>query len=185
MPHRLNFTALAALAGVTLLAALPAHAHVGLEWPAALAGSYYKATFQIGHGCGDSPTRQVVVDIPAGVLGARPMPRPGWSVDIERAPLARPVMNHGKPVTEDVVRITWTARTPADALESAHYGEFVLRARLPDAPGPLYWPVRQVCVQGQHDWVQVPAPGQKPGTLASPAAVLDLMPAGDPAGHAH
>ncbi len=166
-------------------AALPAHAHVSLEWPAALAGTAYTATFQVGHGCGASPTRQVTVEIPAGVHGARPMPRPGWTVAIDRAPLATPVVHHGKPVTEDVVRITWTANTPADALDTAHYGEFVLRARLPQAPGPVYWPVRQVCAEGRHDWVQVPAPGLKAAALQAPAPVLDILPAGDAAGHSH
>lgn len=162
-----------------------ARAHVVLEWPAAVAGSYYKATFRIGHGCGASATRQVTVDIPAGVQGARPMPHPGWGVTIERAALARPYTNHGRTVAEDVVRITWTAKSREDMLDAAHYDEFSLQARLPDQAGTLHWPVRQVCEQGRLDWVQVPAAGQKWSDLQAPAPQLDVLPAGGTGGHLH
>ena len=92
-----SFRALAAPAlAAAWLVCGPAQAHVGLEWPAAFAGSSYKASFRITHGCGTSPTKQVVVEVPAGVQGARPMPKPGWTVQVERAPLTR---------------ITWSARS--------------------------------------------------------------------------
>lgn len=185
IPRPCARAALACAVASACLASLPAQAHVTLEWPAALAGTSYKAAFRISHGCGDSPTRQVIVEIPAGVRGARPMPRPGWSLAIERAALAVPSMNHGKSVAEEVVRITWTARTPEDMLDAAHYDEFVLQARLPEAAGTLHWPVRQVCAQGRHDWVQVPGPGQKASALQSPAPALDILPAGGAGAHAH
>jgi len=162
-----------------------AQAHVGLEWPVAMAGTPYKATFQIGHGCGASPTRQVVVEIPAGVLRARPMPRPGWTVEVQRAPLAQPRIDHGRTVTEEVARITWTARSREDMLDTAHYDEFVVHAQLPSTPGPLYWPVRQICPEGRHDWVEVPSAGRQRAALAAPAPVLELLPAGPSAPHAH
>ncbi len=161
------------------------HAHVTLEWQSALAGTYYKAVFKVGHGCGSSPTRQVVVDLPEGVRGARPMPRPGWTVEITRATLARPYTSHGRTVTEDVTRITWTARSAADMLDAAHYGEFILQAQLPPSEGRLHWPVRQVCPEGRLDWVQVPVPGQPLSDLPYPAAVLDILPSSHASGHSH
>jgi uncharacterized protein YcnI len=127
------------LAGASLIASA-ASAHVVLDYQAAPAGSSYRATFKIGHGCGESATRQVVVEIPAGVRGAHPMPRPGWQLAVERAALPQPETNHGRTVTDDVVRITWTARSREDMLASAHYDEFVLVARLPAQAGTLYWP---------------------------------------------
>ena len=167
-----------------LTLASTAQAHVSLEWPAAFAGSSYKASFQIGHGCDASPTREVTIEIPAGVRGVKPMPRPGWTLAIERAPLPKPEASHGKTVSDEVSRVTWTANTPQDMLQDAHYGEFVLRAALPAKEGALYWPVRQVCVQGRLDWVQVPAPGARAQGLDAPAPRLDLMPAAG-GGHAH
>jgi len=161
-----------------------AGAHVVLEYQVAPAGSSYKATFKVGHGCGESPTRQISVQIPAGVQGARPMPKPGWTLDVQRDKLAAPYTSHGRTVTEDVVRITWTAKTPADMLPNGWYDEFVLAGQLPARTGPLYWPVSQVCEAGRTDWTEVPAPGQAMSGLKSPAALLELLPAGG-GGHQH
>jgi uncharacterized protein YcnI len=175
---RLPFALLLALAGA-------AHAHVVLEYQVAPADSAYKATFKVGHGCGEAPTRQVSVAIPAGVTGARPMPKPGWTVEIQRGKLAEPVTGHGRTISEDVTRITWTARTAADMLPSDQYDEFVLVGQLPARSGPLYWPFSQVCEPGRLDWVEVPKAGQSLADLQSPAAVLELLPADGAAGHHH
>lgn len=174
--------------GATLLSVLfagSAQAHVSLEWPAAMAGTTYKASFRISHGCGASPTRQVTVEIPPGVRGARPMPHPGWRLEVQRAALAKPYVNHGRTVTEDVVRVTWTARSADDMLDGAHFDEFVLMAQLPETPGTLYWPVRQACAEGRLDWVQQPAPGQAAGALAAPAVPLEVLPSQGGGGHSH
>lgn len=173
------------LPALAALACAAASAHVVLDHQAAPAGSSYRATFKVGHGCGTSPTRQLVVDIPQGVRGAHPMPKPGWQLTLERAALPQPETNHGRTVTDDVVRVTWTARGREDALASAHYDEFVLVARLPAQPGLLYWPVRQVCEDGRADWVEVPRPGQKPSDLRQPAALLEVLPVGGHGAHAH
>lgn len=183
--NALKFVALCALWTGAPAAFHAANAHVVLEYQVAPAGSSYKASFKVGHGCGASPTRQLVVDIPAGVRGARPMPKPGWALEVRREKLAQPYTSHGRSITEDVTRISWTARTAEDALAAAHYDEFVLLATLPQEPGALYWPVRQVCVEGRNDWTEVPAAGQKLSDLKSPAALLDIMPAGASAGHHH
>ena len=156
-----------AIAAALALAAAAAGAHVTLDYPAAAAASNYKATFKVGHGCGDSATRQLVVEIPAGVSGAHPMPKAGWQLAVEPT------------------RITWTAKSREDMLASAHYDEFVLVARLPGQAGTLYWPVRQVCEQGRADWVEVPRPGQPLSELKAPAAVLEVLPAAGAGGHAH
>ena len=164
------------LAVLGMAACLPVQAHITLEHQTALAGSFYKANFRVGHGCGESPIRQIVVHMPEGVRGAKPMPKPGWRIDIERASLAQPYLDHGRRITEDVVRIRWTARTPEDELPNTHYDEFALQARLPAREGPLYWSVSQVCAHEQIDWNETPASGQSLHRLKSPAALLDLLP---------
>lgn len=177
----------AAVLAAFVLAAVPSsfvHAHVTLEYQVASAGQPYKATFRVGHGCAGSPTRQLSVAIPAGVRGAKPMVKPGWNIEVQRDTLARPYSSHGRQVTEDVVRITWTAATPKDHLGADHYDEFVLVARAPTEPGPVYWLVSQICEQGRLDWTEVPRPGQSLSQLKLPAAYLEVMPAG-PAGHHH
>jgi uncharacterized protein YcnI len=180
-PHRLARAGMTASLALACLWSLPAAAHITLEYQVANAGSYYKANFKVGHGCGASPIRQIIVNIPAGVQGAKPMPKPGWELNIERAALVTPYQDHGRTITEDVVRISWTARTAADYLRNEHYDEFALNAKLPGRAGPMYWAISQICVDGRIDWREVPRPGQNQ-KLKSPAALLDLLPA---AGGAH
>ena len=173
-------------AGALFLAvSLPAAAHVTLEYQVANAGSYYKGTFKVGHGCGSSPVKQIVVTVPAGVQGAKPMPKAGWTLEVTREKLAQPRQDHGKAITEEVARISWTAKTPADYLQDDWYDEFVLQAKLPARAGMLYWPVLQVCEGGKVDWAEVPKPGQKLSELKNPAAALELMPADGGGEHNH
>lgn len=160
-----------------------ANAHITLEYQVANAGSNYKATFRVGHGCGDSPTREIAVTLPPGVQGAKPMPKPGWTLAIERGTLAQPQGDQGQAATGPVRRIRWSANTPADALPGDFYDEFVLQARLPAQAGTLYWPVEQVCAQGRTDWSELPSAGKPLHGLTSPAAALELMPAAG--GHSH
>ena len=160
-------------------------AHTVLEYQVATAGQSYKATFKVGHGCGTSPTRQIVLDIPAGVQGAKPMPKAGWRLEVTREKLAQPYTSHGRSITEDVTRISWTAKTPEDFLANGHYDEFVLVGTLPAQAGMMYWPVQQVCEQGRNDWTDIPKPGQKLSDLKSPAAALELMPGMAAGAHNH
>lgn len=160
-----------------------ASAHTVLEYQVATAGQSYKATFKVGHGCGASPTRQIVVLIPPGVRGAKPMPKAGWRLEVTREKLATPYTSHGRTVTEDVSRISWTAKTAEDMLPNGHYDEFVLAGTLPQQAGTMYWPVQQLCEQGRNDWTEVPQPGQKLSDLKAPAAMLEIMPG--TGGHHH
>lgn len=166
----------AAAAFAALAVFSPAQAHIQLEYAVAPAGSSYKASFKVGHGCAGAPTRQISVRIPDGVRGARPMPKPGWSLAIERQKLAVPYTSDGRTVSEDVVRITWTVNSPENALANDLYDEFVLVGNLPEKPDRLYWPVSQVCEPGRIEWSDIPQPGQKPSDLKRPAPSLELMP---------
>lgn len=168
--------------GLTAALALPVAAHVVLEYQVAPAARSYKATFQVSHGCGDSPTRQLVVDIPVSMRGARPMPKPGWDVEVLRTPAADSAKVGGSPPGQ---RVRWTARTVQDQLSSAHYDEFALVATTPTQPGTLYWPVRQICASGQRDWIETPLPGQDVRSLKAPAAVLEILPGAAAAAHNH
>jgi periplasmic copper chaperone A len=173
---------------VTLLLGVSAQAHVSLEQAKAFAGTGYKAVLRIGHGCEGTGTHTVVVDLPAGFRGAKPMPKDGWTIAIVRSPLAQPYESHGRKVTDDVTRITWTAGSPMHALPDAHYDEFVLRGQAPEQVGPAWFKVRQLCEKGEWNWAEVPAPGAdgKYSTkgLKAPAVRLDVHPA-DHAGHMH
>ncbi|MBI2745462.1 MAG: YcnI family protein [Burkholderiales bacterium] len=164
--------------------ATPASAHIVLEDQAALAGSSYRATFRVGHGCSGSPTTALRVFLPAGVRGAKPMPKAGWTLAVRREVLAQPYDSHGKTVREDVVEISWTASAPEYALPDDWYDEFVLRATLPAQAGPLWFRVVQTCASGQLDWADIPARGTSTRGLKAPAVLLEVLPSGA-TGHRH
>lgn len=176
--------ALALIATSALLFSAASHAHVALETPSAIAGSHYKAALMIGHGCDGQATHTVTVRLPAGFMGAKPMPKPGWSLSIRREPLAQPYTSHGKQIHDDVTEIVWTARSVEAHLPDAQYDEFVLRGQLPATPGPLWFKVQQRCPSGQLDWAEVPAEGTSTKGLKSPAVLLNVTPAA-PSEHAH
>ncbi|MBS0502374.1 MAG: YcnI family protein [Proteobacteria bacterium] len=166
---------IAALAMFTV----PAHAHI-VFWPAeAPAGSYYAGEFRVGHGCGETATTAVRVTIPDDVLIARPRPKPGWTIEIQRAPLPAPVMSEGREQHDRVAAITWRGRLPGDQFDG-----FGLMLKLPAGrAGPLYLLVRQICGKDSVEWTEIPAAGQNRGALKHPAPVIDLKPA--ESGHMH
>ena len=110
-----------------------------LDTPRPKPASPSRAALRIGHGCDGKPTRQVIVSLPEGLRGAKPQPKPGWTLQVTKAPLKTPYESHGKPVLEDTVEVRWTANTEADYLQDAWFDEFVLRATAPAQPGVLWF----------------------------------------------
>lgn len=157
-----------------------AHAHVTLEQASATAGSYYKAVLRVGHGCAGSPTTALRVQLPPGFKGAKPMPKPGWTISTRSEKLAQPYTNHGKTISEDVSEITWAANNREAWLADAHYDEFIVRGQLPAQAGALWFKVLQSCESGDksgsNDWSQVPTAGISTQGLKSPAALLEVVP---------
>jgi len=157
--------------------ATSARAHVVLTEPQAIAGSYYKATLRVGHGCQGSATTGLTVQVPAGFQGAKPQPKSGWTIATRKAKLATPYNSHGKTVTDDVVELRWTAASKDAALPDDQFDEFAFMGRLPNQPGPIWVKVLQNCENGQNDWSDIPASGTSTRGLKSPAALLNLQPA--------
>ncbi len=180
----LSFVFKAVSAAALLLGASSAFSHVSLAQGSAPAGSTYRATLGIGHGCGVSPTTGITVTLPAGFKGAKPMPKSGWTVAVLKAKLAQPYDDHGTPVTEDVSEISWTASAPAFWLPDTHFDEFVFRGGLPAQAGPLWFKVVQFCETGRNDWTEVPATGTQTHGLKAPAVLLNVIDAPPPA-HQH
>ncbi|MBI2260747.1 MAG: YcnI family protein [Caulobacterales bacterium] len=157
------------LAGLAALAAAgSAQAHVVFVQPHAGAGGHWAGALRVSHGCDGSATTSVRVEIPAGILVARPQPKAGWTIAIERTPLPEPVAAEGGEfLTERVSAITWTGRLPDD-----QFDEFGLAAKLPATTGPLAFPVIQTCEQGEARWTgTTAADGTRP---AHPAPILTL-----------
>jgi uncharacterized protein YcnI len=163
----------------TVLGALPvlapAHAHVTLDPAAAPAGSYVRVALRVPHGCAGAATTRIAVELPEGIYSAKPMPKPGWRLTIERRRLPAAVRSpHGRELEEEVGRITWDG----GPLPDEQYEEFVLMLQAPNEPGgTLYLPVRQSCEGGRAEaWVERPAAGQAAHDLARPPPALRLTP---------
>jgi periplasmic copper chaperone A len=172
-PHRtyLHLAAVAALCAT----AHAASAHPGLQVKEAAIGASYRGVISIPHGCKGSPTVTVRVHIPEGVIGVKPMPKPGWTLKTVRGPYAHAHQHYHGMLSEGVKEVTWSGK-----LADEHFDEFVFAGFLSDAlvpGGVLYFPVDQVCEKGATRWIEVPAPGQDAHNLAAPAPGVRLLPA--------
>ena len=156
---------------VTALAPSAVLAHVTLEQQQASVGAPYKVVLRVPHGCGDSATVRLSVQIPEGVIAIKPMVKAGWQITTTRGPYSQAYsFFHGARFTEGVKEVTWSG----GKLPDSFYDEFLLSAFIAGelAPGQmLYFPVVQQCEQGEHRWIEIPAAG-KPANEPAPGVML-------------
>jgi uncharacterized protein YcnI len=138
-----------------VLAAAPAFAHVGTSIKEVPAGSRTPLGLTIGHGCEDSPTTAVAVQVPEGINDATAFAKPGWTIVSEKETLTTPITSaHGDPVTERVSTITFTA-VAGNALPTELRDVFTINFTAPDAPGEtLFFKTVQSCEVGENAWIQ-------------------------------
>ena len=138
-----------------LLLAAPASAHVGTSVKEVAAGGTIALGLTIGHGCEDSPTTSVAVQIPEGITNATPFAKPGWTIAVDKETLAEPIESaHGDPVTERTSVITFTA-APGGALPNGIRDTFTVNFTAPDTPDEtLFFKTVQSCEVGENAWIQ-------------------------------
>lgn len=147
-----------------------AKAHVGVNPKTAVAGDYAKLTFMVPHGCDGSPTTKITISIPEGVMAVKPQVNPGWKIAIKKIKLAKPLMSHGKEITEGVSEVSWTG----GPLSDEHFDEFGISVKLPDSEGELLFPVTQKCKKGESEWKDKPGSEHVKHGHSLPAPVLKL-----------
>lgn len=163
---------------IALASLAPASAHIGVKADTTSAGETAIVTFGFGHGCGDSPTTALVIQIPEQFTSATPVFTPGWSIEVEMEELDEPVSGgHGEEITERTSTVTFTADDP---IENNIYAMVSLRLSLPeDAAGEtIYFPIIQECEDAEHGWIEIPQEGEDADSLESPAPSIDIT-AGD------
>lgn len=172
----------AATAAITLSLVAPASAHVTATPSSAAAGSSTVVTFSVGHGCEGSPTTKIEIQVPESVLAVTPTRNPYYEVESTIVQLDEPVTDsHGNEVTERTATIAYTAATP---LPDGQRDTFQLSFTVPDAEGEvLAFPTIQTCQKGETAWTEVPAEGQDPHELESPAPSFEILPALAEDGH--
>ncbi|MFD0987690.1 YcnI family copper-binding membrane protein [Methyloligella solikamskensis] len=159
-------------------------AHVTLETQSAEPGSFYKAVLKLPHGCDGSPTVKLEVDLPDGFISAKPMVKPGWTIETEKGAYDREyAFLHGMTLKDGVRKIVWSG----GEVPEAFYDEFVVTGFLATElePGPIYFPVKQVCAEGDVSWSELPKDGEDPHSLKAPAPQLMLNAPAEAGGHHH
>ena len=162
------------LLAAALLFATPAYAHVTLEGRQAAIGTWYKAVFAVPHGCAGSATTKIRVQIPDGVIDVKPMPKPGWNVEVVKGKYAAPYDFHGAKVSEGAKEVVWSGGKLADD----NYDEFVISTYLTAILKPdtvLYFPTVQECEQGVNRWIDIPADAEHTHDTKSPAPGVKLI----------
>jgi uncharacterized protein YcnI len=162
----------AATGALTLALAGTADAHITANPGEAPADGFATVSFEVGHGCEESPTTQLRIKVPPSVPSATPGVHPFWDVATKEGRKDK-VELHGETITQGVSEVIFTAKQPLrpDRLDSVR-----MSLKLPaGAEGEsVYFPTIQRCEQGQTRWIQIPAEGENPDDLEDPAPAVVL-----------
>ncbi|MFN7012141.1 MAG: DUF1775 domain-containing protein [Allorhizobium sp.] len=170
-------SALATTAALALVAG-SAQAHATFANAPAKPESYVAAVLQIPHGCDGKATNEVQVKLPEGFVFAKPMPKPGWELEIIKGDYQKTYDNHGTAVKSGAVEIRWKG----GELPDDNYDTFTINGKVSGVePGAaLAFSTTQLCgADGKVAWDEVAAPGVDPHSLKHPAPLLKLAAAAD------
>lgn len=164
-----------AAAGLALLPAAPASAHVRVTPDNPATGGFSALTFRVPNESATAGTVKLSVALPKDTpfLYVSTKPVPGWTAATAKTKLAEPVESYGTTLTEAVSEVTWTA-DQGISIGPGEYQEFSISVGpLPD-PGTVVLPTTQTYSDGTVvAWDQAtPASGEEP---EHPAPVLDVV----------
>lgn len=165
-------TSFAAACALLLISAMPVAAHAsfpdGSDIPQGGEGAVIH--IRIPHGCSGAPTDTVSVQLPDGVINAKPEAMSGWKVSTERVSSA-PYTLWGTDYTDRVGVITWSGGSlPAD-----EFLDFGISAIFNMEPGEYTVPVTQKCGADSVAWIEVPGAGQTEDDLEHPAPMITVV----------
>ena len=152
---RRTTTLLALVAGLLLLLAGPASAHVEVGPDTAVAGSTTTLTFSFHHGKDGAATTALQVQLPDGASVVSVPAVAGWTSS----------------VTDGVV--SWTGGRVPDGTEA----EFPIEVRLPATAGTALFPTIQVTEAGELAWIS-PDEGEGEDQRPAPRVELTAAPGG-------
>jgi uncharacterized protein YcnI len=180
--HIRSFASITAAIALLLASALPVAAHASVpDGSKVPSNSGAVIHVRLPHGCGDAAITAVEVQLPDGVVGAKPALIAGWTATTEMVPATYTL--YGTEYTERVGTITWTG----GPLPDGQFLDFGINATFQLEPGTYTLPVIQYCGDESVAWVEVPAAGQSHDDLERPApefVVVDAA-AGDGHGDGH
>jgi uncharacterized protein YcnI len=123
----------AAGAAAALAAPAAAQAHVTVQPKEAPAGGFARLDVRVPSEEPTTPTKKIVVQMPAGFADASYEPVPGWRVTVAKRKLATPVKtDDGDTLTEELSKITFTAT--GSGIGPGQFQDFGLSLGIPDKP---------------------------------------------------
>lgn len=177
---RASFAA-ALAAGSVLLLSGTAFAHVGVQPGEATKGGYATINFKVPNERDDASTTQLEVNFPVDQPLSSVMPQdvPGWTVNVEKTKLDKPLTVHGKQINEAVTKVTWSG----GKIGPGKFQQFPLSVgKLPDSTDKMVFKAIQSYDNGEVvRWIEEPKEGA--AEPQNPAPVLKLIAA--PAGGDH
>ncbi|MFD7838775.1 YcnI family protein [Streptomyces sp. NPDC059761] len=128
---RVSFAA-ALAAGAVLVLSGTAFAHVGVQpIGEAAKGGYATLNFKVPNERDNASTTQLEVNFPVDqpLTSVMPQEIPGWTSNVEKTKLDKPLTVHGKQVNEVVTKVTWSG----GKIEPGKFQQFpVSVGKLPD-----------------------------------------------------
>jgi len=129
-----------------------AFAHPSFESNIVNAGKVFRANMMVTHGCGDSPTLKLIVDVPEDVLAITPRVKPGWTVELIESDLKTPRTVFGMERTKYTSQIIWSG----GILDGDYFDIFSFIVIPPSEEMTLHFPATQVCVDRTDAYISIP-----------------------------
>lgn len=176
---------LAAAAGLTILGAGAASAHVNVDPASTSEGGFSQLTFRVPNESETAKTSKLTVTLPKDTpftsVSVKPMD--GWKAEIKEAALPKPVTANGATITKAAASVTWTADA-AHQISQHEYQTFSISVgRLPKAGTTVVLPAAQAYTDGTVvNWNETPTAGG--GEPEHPAPMfVTTAPAGEHGAH--
>jgi uncharacterized protein YcnI len=173
MQMRSSLFRTAAIGGaLTLALAAPAAAHITVDPAEGPSDGFATLNFQVPHGCEDSPTTRLRIQVPPSVPSVTPGRSPFYELTTKEGKKDK-VELHGETITRGISEIIYTAKTP---LPPHDLDILPVSVKLPagNAGETVWFPVIQECAEGRTGWIQIPAEGESADDLESPAPGVTL-----------
>ena len=157
-----------ATAGLTLLPAVTASAHVRVTPDNPTSGAFSALTFRVPNESETAGTVKLTVDLPQDnpFLYVSTKPVPGWTAVATTSKLDTPVESYGTTLTTAVSRVTWTADKGV-AIGPGQYQEFSISVGPLPAAGTIELPTTQTYSDGEGRRLGPADPGGRRGAGAS------------------
>jgi uncharacterized protein YcnI len=169
-------------AGVALVGAAPAFAHVTAQPGKAEQGGYTVIAFRVPTESDTAGTVKLEVKLPLDhpVTSVRTTPRPGWTATMTKTTLNPPIQSNGRTITDTVSTVTWTA-DPGTRIGPGEFAEFPLSlGPLPTDTNQLVLPAVQTYDDGEVvAWDEPPAADGSEPERPAPTVTLSPPSAGD------